>query len=904
MPELALPSTPAAVPQARAAVRRELAAHSQPDAVVEAAELVVTELVTNAVLHGADPVLLRLTVGPSRVRVEVQDSGHGVPVLPRRSDDAMTGRGLRLVAALCAGWGVETCAAGKAVWAELTPESVAAAGDEPAAPPDLDLDALLAGFDDSLDEGAPELFTVRLGAVPTDLLLSAKAHIDNVVRELTLARQGEASSQVPDRLVQAATRRFASARDEIKRQALAAAARGEVETALVLRQPASAADAGEDYLAALDEADRFARAARLLTLEAPPLHRLFRRWYVQSLVDQLRAQAAGRPAPTPPTLLQVLGEEVAALSALRVTAGRLRLLQEVTADLAAATTEEEAAAVVVDRAVRELGALAGQVFLLEEDVLRSVAYQGGHEPWARRYERIGLDEDLPGPEVVRTGRTLLLRDAREVVARYPALEGLYSDDRVLHIAPLTVGDHRVGVLALVFPAVGELDEATQIAFVASLADALAQTLERTAAQQRAALAQERLTFLADASVVLSQSLDVDETVSAVGRLLVPRLADWFFLQVVDGEGLRTLGLQHADDGRVAWAASNRDRYPVSLDAPTGAPAVVRTGRSELHAEVPEELVTATAVDAEHLGLLRELGVRSALVLPLTGRGGTFGAVTLLHTESDRRYSPDDVPFLEDVCRRVALALETASTFTAQTGRLADVTRIAMAAQQAILAEPPARVGPVALSARYVSAAAEARVGGDLYEVVSRPGAVRLVVGDVRGKGLGAVRTATVVLGEFRGAAADLDDLADVARQIDRRLRPYLGEEDFVTALLAEVRDDGGFTLACCGHPPALLCSRGALSPLETAPSLPLGLGADPVLLTGRLEPGDRLLLYTDGIIEARDAGRHFLDLLDVVRPLSGGRLEDVLDGVLAGLRAAAGPDLGDDLALLVAEYRP
>src|SRR5436305_4202844 len=157
---------------------------------------------------------------------------------------------------------------------------------------------------------------------------------------------------------------------------------------------------------------------------------------------------------------------------------------------------------------------------------------------------------------------------------------------------------------------------------------------------------------------------------------------------------------------------------------------------------------------------------------------------------------------EDAARRAALALENARVFREQSGRLASVTRVAEAAQLAILAPPPARIGPVALAARYVSAAAEALVGGDLYEVVARPGAVRLLIGDVRGKGLTAVRAATVVLGEFRAAAADIDDLADAAIQIDRRLRPYLADEDFVTALLAEIRDDGTFFVASCAHPPA------------------------------------------------------------------------------------------------------
>ena len=289
-------------------------------------------------------------------------------------------------------------------------------------------------------------------------------------------------------------------------------------------------------------------------------------------------------------------------------------------------------------------------------------------------------------------------------------------------------------------------------------------------------------------------------------------------------------------------------------------------------------------------------------MPLVGRSGIIGAVTLIYAESGRRYDESDVAFAEDVARRAALAVETAHAFHEQSGRLATVTRVAEAAQHAILATLPSRLGPVALSARYVSATAEALVGGDLYEVVQRDGAVRLLVGDVRGKGLEAVRTATVVLGEFRAAAADIDELVDVAVQIDRRLRRYLGDEDFVTALLAEITDDGELTLVNCGHPQALVASAGRVEQIPTPASLPLGLGAAPHAVTGRLRVGDRLLLYTDGIIEARDAERHFVDLRSVVGPLTGGDLDEVLDRMLVSLRRSVGAALGDDLALVVAQY--
>jgi hypothetical protein len=158
------------------------------------------------------------------------------------------------------------------------------------------------------------MFTVSLGAVPTDLLLEAKAHIDNLVREFTLAASAATdggASMPPDLadLVQTVVHDFADARLQIKQQAVAAAARQEPHTELRLTLPASAADVGERYLAALDEADRYARAARLLTLETPQVHRVFRQWYVESTVAQLRLVSDGLETGPVQTFQQRLAAE-------------------------------------------------------------------------------------------------------------------------------------------------------------------------------------------------------------------------------------------------------------------------------------------------------------------------------------------------------------------------------------------------------------------------------------------------------------------------------------------------------------------------------------------------------------------------------------------------------------------
>ena len=900
--ELVLGAEHDAVPRARQFVVAAL--QGAPEGQRDDAELVAAELVTNAVLHGVPPVTLRVRRDQEMVRVEIEDHGRQRPIVTRNRPDAMTGRGLSLVACLATVWGVDPLPDGsKVVWAELAPTSTSS---ETELPDDLGVDDLLASWAD-LDDTAEPSFTVSLGSVPTELLLDAKAHIDNLVREFTLAASGAAMPAGPalsadlSELVQTVVHGFAEARAQIKQQALAAAARGEDQVQLRLTLPLSAAEAGERYLAALDEADRYARAARLLTLETPPVHRVFRDWYVQALVAELRRVAAGAEPVRIITFEERLAEEVTELWPLREVSERLGLLQQVTAALTGADSVDDVVTLVCKRAHDVLGATSARIYLVTpERTLRSAATVVNDDQLAHLYEEFDIDAPLPGGEALRTGKPVVLRSQQEIAARFPALAAGYEGEgRTILVAPLTGAEGPLGVLSLTFHVRSVVDEQTQLAFLTTLADVTAQALQRSAASAAATQAADRLAFLAEASVLLSSTLDYRAVLEAVAALVVPRLADWCAIQLLEDGGLNTVALTHVDPEKVEWALAVSAKYPNDMNAPTGAPQVIRTGRSELYPFIPPELIEAGAEDAEHLRLLREFGLSSALVVPLVGRGGIIGAITLIYAESGRRYDEGDVAFVEDVARRAALAVETAHAFHEQSGRLANVTRVAEAAQHAILANLPPSIGPVALSARYVSAAADALVGGDLYEVVAREGAVRLLVGDVRGKGLDAVRHATVVLGEFRAAAADVDDLVDVATQIDRRVRRYLGDEDFVTAALAEVTDAGELTLVNCGHPAPLVARAGRVEEVATPASLPLGLGATPVAVHDRLDVGDRLLLYTDGIVEARDAQRQFVELCEVVAPLATGPLEEVLDRVLVALRSSVGAALGDDLALVV-----
>ncbi|MFJ3218537.1 PP2C family protein-serine/threonine phosphatase [Kitasatospora sp. NPDC086801] len=248
--------------------------------------------------------------------------------------------------------------------------------------------------------------------------------------------------------------------------------------------------------------------------------------------------------------------------------------------------------------------------------------------------------------------------------------------------------------------------------------------------------------------------------------------------------------------------------------------------------------------------------------------------------------------------------------------LADAQLVASIARRVLLRPVPERVGTVQAAVHYEAAAAHARIGGDLYEVVNTRHGVRAVVGDVRGKGLGAVETAAAVLGAFREAAHQepaLDRVAGwLAVSLDRALHEndHPGvEEEFVTLVLIGVGADGTAELVNCGHPSPLLLRGGDVRPLELAETVPpLGVldPADvrPPVHRVPLRPGDRVLLFTDGVIEARDRSGAFYPLAERLPRCADGRPADVLQRLHEDVVRHVGRQLGDDAAMLLLQYDP
>ncbi|MER7622865.1 PP2C family protein-serine/threonine phosphatase [Streptomyces sp. NPDC126503] len=249
--------------------------------------------------------------------------------------------------------------------------------------------------------------------------------------------------------------------------------------------------------------------------------------------------------------------------------------------------------------------------------------------------------------------------------------------------------------------------------------------------------------------------------------------------------------------------------------------------------------------------------------------------------------------------------------------LAEVTAVAEVVQRVVLRPLPPRLGPVELHLLYVAAAAKARIGGDFYEAVRVPGGVRLMLGDVQGKGLGAVETASVLLGAFRAAADEAPGLPELADRLDEGLARYgaldpasEATERFATVLLLELPEGHDVVrLLSRGHPPPLLQHGSAVTPVAFAePSLPVNLAglADTVHRVEEVPfgPGDRLLLYTDGVSECRDRAGAFYPLEVRLRAWADRPAGEVLTLLHRDLVAHCSDHIDDDVAALLVVRPP
>ena len=415
------------------------------------------------------------------------------------------------------------------------------------------------------------------------------------------------------------------------------------------------------------------------------------------------------------------------------------------------------------------------------------------------------------------------------------------------------------------------------------------------AREAAEAARARASFLADAGAVLDTSLDLDETLANLARLCVPRVGDWCSIELaVAGGRIRNAAVAHPDPARLELARELQRRQPVDPEAPTGAPAVIRTGRPELYPEIPDELLELSAQDAEHLELIRRLGMVSAMVVPLTARGRTFGAITFVAAESGRRFGNEDLALAEDLAARAALAVDNAQLYRER-------SHVAQTLQASLLpAELPAIPG-VRLAARYEPLGSETEVGGDFYDVFAvDEDRWALIIGDVCGKG--AEAAALTALARYTLRAVSPLAPAEALRRLNTAILRQRDDLRFITLIYAELDLRNGaprLTYAAGGHPPALLVHPHGPGEVLACQGTLIGVTPDPPLkeCSVTLATGDTVALYTDGVAESSHADP--LEPADLLASLGDARSADgVADRLVALARSGEGAAARDDVAIL------
>lgn len=342
---------------------------------------------------------------------------------------------------------------------------------------------------------------------------------------------------------------------------------------------------------------------------------------------------------------------------------RLRLLLEASSTLLGSLSVEKMLPEVLDLARRTLAADAYALWQYDEP----------SESWGIAIHS-GLSEQYVASSVavIRDNSAVVSFDEPIVAEEIATTEWLTPEHRAAHAAAgtqsmlavaLRFGGRVLGTLAFYYrdPHRFTKAETSAASLLANLAAAAVGTAELYEAQQR--LAEDRK-FVGDASELLGSSLEYETTLSNVAKLAVPAFADWCAIDMVQEDGsIGRLTVAHVDPAKVRRANELAEKYPPDSDAPYGVPNVIRTGHPELFTEIPDELLVEAAADApELLEIMRELGLKSSMCVPLVVRDRVLGAVTFVSAESGRRYDEADLATAQDLARRAAIAVDNALLF--------------------------------------------------------------------------------------------------------------------------------------------------------------------------------------------------------------------------------------------------
>ncbi|MCX2925064.1 SpoIIE family protein phosphatase [Streptomyces sp. NEAU-W12] len=868
-PSRRFPPEPGSVAEARRFVRATLG-DAAPET-LDTAQLLVSELVTNAVLHARTEIEVTARTGDDGVLVRVSDRRPERGLVPYGgSAYTGTGQGLALVERLASRHGVDTGEAVKTVWFELGPGGSPSPSDGWAA-------------------AAPRFGpgeTVTLLDVPAALCLTWTQHRHTLLNEAALAL---AAGDVPG--VTAEDLAVALDMNDVISAGVTAALRQQRGEAafgsLPLSVPSDAGPPMETLLAVLDVAEEAARDGLLLTLPALPRGRGFQEW----LFDQIGDQLAGE-RPTAWTVMPRL-PGAGASDPVLWDAGRVRASR-----VATIAADESNRIIAVSGPAADLFGwsaddLVGKPLttLIPEHLRRrhTVAFASlllSGQP------RI-LGRSLPLPALHRDGGLVPVRlsvESQETADGRTVFVAQFSPRGSVPSAPARPpGRMRTGARweagGVPWPVSPGQDRRTGVGRAGGVSEL------------------ERLSLLADTGAALSSLADLHEGLRRVGRVLTRWLADWCLVDLftAQDEVERVCVMHGVAQG--AWPEEYEGRLPPLSETAQGPLARALRGAGPLlFTEPPAPGRAASPLDAHYAEMFRRLGANSAVVVPLRSPRKIIGALTFARRGQGKPFTEEDLPLVDELAHAIALRVENA--------RLHQETRtIAERLQRSLLSALP-EIPRLQLAARYAASSATAEVGGDWYDCFALPdGGTALVIGDVAGHDLDAAIAMSQLRSMLRGIAVDRQEPpGEVLHRLDLA-NHTLRQEAVATCVYGLIKESGTglwqFVHSSAGHlPPLLVSPDGRTRYLEEGAGLLLGV--DPSVVrpqaSDAVPVGSTVLLYTDGLIERRaESLDHALDRLRAhAAGLAHEPLDVFCDELLIGL--AAGSD--DDIAVLAIRPGP
>jgi PAS domain S-box-containing protein len=419
-----------------------------------------------------------------------------------------------------------------------------------------------------------------------------------------------------------------------------------------------------------------------------------------------------------------------------------------------------------------------------------------------------------------------------------------------------------------------------------------------AAREQIERAHEREAFLSEAGVLLASSLDSRRTLAKVARLVVPRLADWCSIDLLEPDGsIAVVAATHADPDKTELAREYRHRHPLRLDNGGGVASVISSGVAEIVPEMTPDALEHDIPDPDRRAIASALGLRSSMIVPLVARGRALGAVTFATAESGRVFGEDDLELAQELARRAALAIDNSRLYEER-------SHIARTLQRTLLPRRLPDIPGMQVAAFYQPAGAmQTEVGGDFYDVFeSGERTWGVVVGDVCGKGVEAAALTGMARHSVRGSAAREPSPSAALEDLNRIMLREDGERFCTVALGRIERVDAGIvlTVACGGHPQPFVVRRDGRVETVGVPGSLLGVFEEVAIedRTVGLGPGDQAVFFTDGLVDTRHPTA--LDeaaLRELASSCAGGTVHHTMERFAEAV-ADPGEEAPDDVCVL------